>query len=180
MLSIIFSDFQTIECSGKIGLGGAIFLNALLLQKGLPCIRFSSSGSVGIDLLRALCGISQNQDFVVLNLHNISGYRRRLRRAVGELTAQDARDYSGDHVAVVGQNAQLAARRGDGQRGAVALIKDLIGGQNTQAECVAYSALLALDLDEAEGNWNDVKEYVKKLSDVDPKVEAHSAGEQAA
>lgn len=44
----------------------------------------------------------------------------------------------------------------------------------------AYSALLALDLDEAEGNWNDVKEYVKKLSDVDPKVEAHSAGEQAA
>lgn len=44
----------------------------------------------------------------------------------------------------------------------------------------AYSALLALDLDEAEGNWNDVKEYVKKLSDVDPKVEAHSAGEQVA
>ena len=45
---------------------------------------------------------------------------------------------------------------------------------------MSYSALLALDLDEAEGNWNDVKEYVKKLSDVDPKVEAHSAGEQVA
>lgn len=48
------------------------------------------------------------------------------------------------------------------------------GGQES------YSALLAMDLDEAEENWKDVKEYVKKLSDVDPEVKIHSAGEQVA
>lgn len=44
----------------------------------------------------------------------------------------------------------------------------------------AYSALLALDLDEAQDNWDDVKEYVKKLSESSTPVEIHSADEQVA
>lgn len=61
-------------------------------------------------------------------------------------------------------------------------------GRSLEATCAAleqggqeaYSALLALDLDEAQENWDDTKEYVKKLSESSSAVELHSADEQVA
>lgn len=44
----------------------------------------------------------------------------------------------------------------------------------------AYGALLGLDLDKAQKNWDDAKEYAKKLSDVSSDIKVTPADESAA
>lgn len=44
----------------------------------------------------------------------------------------------------------------------------------------AYGALLAMDLDEAQENWDDVKDYAKKLQSVPSEIKVVPAGETAA
>ena len=45
---------QSVESPGQVGLGGAVFLNALFLEDGLPGLVGGPAGAVGVDLLRAL------------------------------------------------------------------------------------------------------------------------------
>lgn len=44
----------------------------------------------------------------------------------------------------------------------------------------AYGALLAMDLDEAQENWNDVKDYAKKLQGVPSEIKVVPADQQVA
>lgn len=44
----------------------------------------------------------------------------------------------------------------------------------------AYGALLGMDLDEAQENWDDAKEYAKKLSEVPGEIKTVPASEAVA
>ena len=123
-------DAQAVECAGQIALGDLVLLPAFFLEDDLPCLVGLPLGADGVDLLRTLNGVHQNDHLVFLHLDHAGGDGRDLRFPVRDLIAQGSRLYGGDHGAVVGPDAQLPVAGGDGQADAGALIEGLVRRQN--------------------------------------------------